>query len=197
MDGITLHLLVSLKKEIMGFKDLINSIDWNKNIIMLIMYSVIIMIYTNSYLMPIIDDHKINLMEHKRSNSLENQINLNKNSVEKQLKEKLEQARDIYDWLRKDADVDSIKEYMVKKHMSHVKIQKLDNHIMNDEIEITKFQISGELAKSTDIIGLISNINEVKNSIKVSLPINIRKEANKIKVDFIIDVYHSTYNLSS
>lgn len=176
----------------MNFKELINGIDWNKNIIMLIIYSAVIVVYIHYYLMPIVNAHKENIINYKRANNIENKISINKSEIENKLKEKLEQTRITYKELRKNIEIKEIQEY-IKKYISNVNIKEIGKQIIPEQIEITTLKITGELKKSIDIIDLVNNINNVKNSIRVSLPIDIKKDSNKIKVDFIIDIYRSTY----
>ena len=177
----------------MNFTDTINSIDWSKNIIMLVIYTSIIMICFNAYLLPIVEEHKDYAIGQKRINNLFNKIDSEALNLEEQFKLQFHQNKDVYNSIRKTIDIKDIENYL-SKYIENIKVELKD--IRKDgDLNITTLRVSGSIEKSENIIDAINKLNNLDNSVKISFPFTIKKNKNKLDVDLYIQLFFTTYQI--
>ena len=177
----------------MNFIDAINSIDWSKNIIMLVVYTSIIMICSNAYLIPIVEEHKDYLLNQRRINNLFNRIDSEVSNLQKQFELQFKQNKDVYDNIRKAINTEDVRKYL-SQYISNIKVEP-KNTTKEGDISITSLHISGSIEKSENIIDLINKLNNLDNSVRISFPLDIKKNKNKLDLDFYILLYYTEYEI--
>lgn len=176
----------------MRFFDFLNDIDWSKNIILFIAYIMTILFSLAFYLMPIIQDHKIQNLDYKRTKSLDSAINQNANTLQQNIDTMLKQNINTYQNIRNEINIKDLEEY-TKKYINNAVIS--DNGIKDsaNSIKIQNISIQGYTKHTKEIIDFISNLKSFNHSIRVAFPINIMKQKDNLKADFSINVYYSDY----
>ncbi|RAX54956.1 hypothetical protein CCY99_02095 [Helicobacter sp. 16-1353] len=176
----------------MRILEFLNDIDWSKNIILFIVYIMVVVFCILFYLMPIIQNHRMQTLDYKKIQNLDYTINNNVEILNHNLQTMLEKDKQVYKNIRNKIDVEDLQQY-ISKFLNNVKIVDEGTESNNDNIEINKIYISGEAKNTQEIISLIENLKLVNNSVRINFPINITKQNNILKVEFGIKIYHSSY----
>lgn len=177
----------------MNFTDTINSIDWSKNIVMLVIYTSIIMICFNAYLLPIVEEHKDYAIGQKRINNLFNKIDSEASNLEEQFKLQFNQNKYVYDSIRKTIDIKDVENYL-SKYIENIKVE-LKGTKKDGDLNITTLHVSGSIEKSENIIDAINKLNNLDNSVKISFPLTMKKNQNKLNIDLYIQLFFTTHQI--
>lgn len=180
----------------MKFLDFLNDVDWGKNIIFLIIYMLITMSSVLFYLMPIIDNHKIQTINYKKTQNLDQTINENISLIKNNMQSMLKNNQKIYDNMRNKINMEELKQY-IDNYLSNATIIDEGMSAENNDIQINKINIIGNAKNTKDIMNLIEKLENLNNSIRIGFPINITKQNNILKVEISIKVYYSFYVLDS
>lgn len=169
----------------------IENVDWNKNIIFLILYVSIIVMCAFFYLFPIMDSYKSAIMEYRKTNILDTQINTTLSHLQQTQDSFLKDNEDIFNRLKKSIDMSEIRQF-VASHIKDVKITDLG--VINGEngIKIQTLKINGKTNNIKHIKSLIANISTLENSIRIAFPISIHKDKNMLFVEISMMIYNST-----
>lgn len=167
-------------------RDFIDNIDWNKNIIYLILYMSIIVLCVYIYLTPVMDSYKSAIMEYRKTNILESQLDSALNSLQKQQETFLSENVEIFKQLQIVPKQEEINAYMMK-YLRDVKVAELG--ISGDEIKIHRFKITGRTPNIMNIKNLIIDISTLEASAKITFPLSIRKDKKMLFVEMEIEVY--------
>lgn len=175
--------------------EFLNDIDWSKNIILFIVYMVVILFCILFYLMPIIQNHRVQMLDYKKTQNLDYTINKNVDILKNNLKTMIEKDNQIYKNIRNKIDIQELQKY-ISGFLTNVKI--VDNKVesKDNNIETNKIYISGEAKSTQEIMSLMESLANLNNSIRIGFPVNIVKQNNVLKIEFAIEVYHSNYAFS-
>ena len=176
----------------MKFFDFLSDIDWSKNIILLIVYILVVLFCLAFYFIPIMQNHKIQSLDFKRIQSLDNAITNNENTLQNDLDSILKENN--HHSIRNKIDIKSLENY-TKKYINNAKI--IDNGIKDstNNIKIQNINISGTTKHTKEILGFIKDLENLNNNIRIGFPIDINKQANNLKVNLSINIYYSDYEL--
>ncbi len=177
----------------MNFINFLNEIDWNKNIIFFIIYMTIILFCISFYFMPVMQSHKLQTLDYKRAQNLNDAINENINKLQIDMDNIRKQNTSLYQNMRNKIDINKLEIY-ARKYLNNITIQS--NEIVNstNNIEIQSISIKGYANHTKEIIELINNLKELNHSIRIGFPISITKQQDRLKVSLIINIYYSSYN---
>ena len=167
-------------------KDFIDNIDWNKNIIFLILYMSIIVLCVYIYLTPVMDSYKSAIMEYRKTNVLESQLDSALNNLQKQQEVFLSENIEVFKRLQIVPKQEEIHAYMMK-YLRNVKVVELG--VSGDEIKIHRFKITGRTPNIMNIKNLITDISTLKTSAKIAFPLSIRKDKKMLFVEMEVEVY--------
>ena len=175
----------------MSFLNFIDSVDWNKNIIFLIVYVSIVALCAFLYLFPIMDSYKSAIMEYRKTNILDTQINTTLTQLQTQQDSFLKDNAEIFTRLKKEIDISKIRQF-VASHIKDVEIDDLGVIDAENGIRIQTLKITGKTSDLKQIKNLIANISTLENSVRIAFPISIRKENNSLFVEMSMMIYNST-----
>lgn len=167
-------------------KDFIDNIDWNKNIIFLILYMSIIVLCVYIYLTPVMDSYKSAIMEYRKTNVLESQLDSALNNLQKQQEVFLSENIEVFKRLQTLPKQEEIHAYMMK-YLRNVKVAELG--VSGDEIKIHRFKITGRTTNIINIKNLITDISTLEASAKITFPLSIRKDKKTLFVEMEVEVY--------
>lgn len=174
----------------------INEVNWGKHIIFLLIFISIAGLFAFFYLLPIIERYKIQVVEFKRSENLDSQIAKNIANLEQNRDLLLDKNMAVFKHLRNEIDLNNFKNEL-KKYLDSVKITKLEQVYDKDSIVISNIKISGILRKIGDIKALFDFITSLNQSSRISFPIELKKQNSALKIEFIMQIYNSKYNLNN
>lgn len=167
-------------------RDFIDNIDWNKNIIYLILYVSIVALCVYIYLSPVMDSYKSAIMEYRKTNILESQLDSALDNLQKQQEIFLSENIEIFKRLQNIPKQEEINAYVMKYLRN---IQVADLGVSGDEIKIYRFKITGRTPNIMNIKNLISDISALEASTKITFPLSIRKNKNMLFVEMEVEVY--------
>ena len=176
----------------MKFFDFLNDIDWSKNIILFIIYTLVVLFALAFYFIPIMQNHKIQTLDYKRIQSLDNVIANNENTLQKDLDSLL--SANTHHSIRNKINMQELESY-IKKYINNAKI--IDNGIQDstNNIKIQNISIQGHTKHTKEIIDFINNLESLNNNIRIGFPIDITKQENNLKINLSINIYYSDYKL--
>lgn len=176
----------------MRFFEFLNDVDWSKNIILFIIYMAVVLFCILLYLTPIIQNHRIQMLDYKKIQNLDYTISNNTEIFKSNLQAMEKKNQDIYKDMRNELNINDLQKY-ISKFLSNAKILDGGISIDDNSIKTHTIHISGEVKSTKNIMALMDSLTKLNNSIRIGFPINITKHNNLLKVEFAIVVYNSTY----
>lgn len=179
--------------------DFINDIDWSKNIIFFILYMTIISLSVIFYLAPIIQNHKLQTQDYKKSQNLQSSINKNMALLQDNLEKITRENNVIYKSMRHQINLKDIEKYLAD-FMTHITITDNGVESKDNDTQIQHITISGNIKGTRNLISLFENIDKLGNSIRIAFPLKIEKQNNAshtLKATFGFDVYYSNYPIQN
>lgn len=182
----------------MSIFDIIDSVDWNKNIIFLVLYITIVVLCVFIYLMPLMDNYKSVIMEYRKTNILDNQINTTLDRLKGSEIDILRDNMEVFERLRHEITVKDLQKY-ARTHIKGANIEDLGVVEAENGIMIHNFKIFGQTRKLIDIKNLLANIATLENSVRIAFPITITKEQRRgvLNAEISLMVYNSTRDISA
>lgn len=177
--------------------DFVNDIDWSKNIVYLIVYILIISFCALFYLLPIIQNHRTQTFDYKKSQNLESNINLNIDALNRELQATMTQNATIRQNMRNHIDLKALEKHL-SAFMTRLKVSDLGIHESDEHIQIQRVSVSGHITSTTKLIALIESLDGLENSVRLAFPLDIQKPQNArngLNVSFALHIYYSTYAL--
>lgn len=175
----------------MSIFNFIDNVDWNKNIIFLLLYVSIVALCVFLYLFPIMDSYKSAIMEYRKTNILDTQIHTTLTHLQQTQDDFLQDNISIFQKLKKEPNISEIRQYVA----SHIKDSEIaDLGVVNGEnhIKIQTLKINGKTNNIEHIKNLIANISTLENSIRIAFPIIIKKDKNMLFTEISMMIYNST-----
>ncbi|RDU65508.1 hypothetical protein [Helicobacter sp. MIT 14-3879] len=179
----------------MRFIEIINEIDWGKNVIFLILYINIIIICVFFYLIPMLDTYRTTVAEYKKMYNLDMQVKNTLGQLNKNNNNTLKENAVIFKNLRSNIKIENIQNY-VNKYLSNAKLEDLETKELENNIKINTIKIYGNANSINNIIELINNLTSLDASIRVFFPLVIHKKQNILYLEISIAIYTSTYMLN-
>lgn len=176
----------------MKFINFLNEVDWSKNIIFFIIYTMIIFFCLAFYFIPIMQNHKLQTLDYKRTQNLNNAINANIQKLQNEMNITMQQNANTHQNMRNKIDIAKLEEY-TKRYFNNATIKDQKITDSNNNITIQSIAIEGYAKHTKEVIDFIDNIKELNHSIRTSFPINIIKQKDLLKVDLKIQIYYSDY----
>lgn len=177
----------------MSFLNFIDSVDWNKNIIFLIVYVSIVALCAFLYLFPIMDSYKSAIMEYRKTNILDTQINTTLTQLQTQQDSFLKDNAEIFSRLKREIDISEIRQF-VASHIKDVAIDDLGVIDAKNGIRIQTLKIKGKTSDLEQIKSLIANISTLENSVRIAFPIIIYKKGNTFFIEMNLQIYNAESN---
>lgn len=175
----------------MNFFDFIEHIDWNKNIIFLILYICIVVLCVFVYLFPLMDHYKASVVEYRKTEILDTQINSALSHLQRTKSELLRENAATFARLDKKFDLSQVQKY-ADSYLTGAKIKDLGVRDSENGIKIRTLEISGESRNLGHIKNFVTNIEALENSVRVAFPIIISKDSPRgaLKVRLSIMIYN-------
>lgn len=178
----------------MRFLDFIDNVDWNKNIFYLIIYISIVVLCVFFYLFPIMDSYKSAVMEYRRTNVLDNQIEGTLASLKAGREKFLSENAEIFTRLAKAVDSTEIRAF-AGNYIKEIKISDLGIKNSENGIKIHRFKLEGKSRNLAQIKDLIANISTFPNIARIAFPLTIRKNANIFFIEMELWIYSVESNV--
>lgn len=175
-------------------KDFIDNIDWNKNIIFLILYMSIIVLCVYIYLTPVMDSYKSAIMEYRKTNVLESQLDSALNNLQKQQEVFLSENIEVFKRLAKEVDSAEIKVF-ASNYLKVIKISDLGIKNGENGTKIHRFKLEGKSQNLAKIKDLIANISTLPNITHIAFPLTIRKNASTFFIELELWIYSLESNV--
>lgn len=172
----------------MRFLNFIDNIDWNKNIFYLIIYVSIIVLCAFFYLFPIMDNYKSAVMEYRRTNVLDAQIEGTLASLNTAQEKFLNENVEIFTKLAKAVDEAEIRAF-ASNYLKEINISDLGVKNGENNLKIHHFKLEGKARNLAQIKDLIANISTLPNTTRIAFPLIIRKKANTFFIDMELWIY--------
>lgn len=177
----------------MRFLDLINDINWGKNITFLLLYICIVIACVYFYLIPTLDTYKIANSEYKKANSLNTQVEASLNQLDKSKAATLKANEEVFSNLREKVSLDALREY-ASKYFYDIKLQAGESKSLQDDIQTTSIKIYAKSKGIDSIIAFIKNLDMLKASIRASFPLVIKKQDGYLSLEITLIIYNSSYS---
>lgn len=181
----------------MSIFDIIDNVDWNKNIIFLVLYITIVVICIFIYLVPLMDNYKSVIMEYRKTNILDNQINTTLDRLKGSEKDILKDNAVVFERLHSEMNAKDLQKYATS-YIKGAKVEDLGVVDAENSIKIHSFKITGQTRKLANIKNLLANISTLKNSVRIAFPITISKDERRgiLEFEIAIMIYNSTRDIS-
>ncbi|MGX2983438.1 hypothetical protein [Helicobacter sp. 23-1045] len=168
-------------------RDFIESIDWSKNIVFLLLYAGILVACASLYLLPVMDSYKSAVTELRKTDILKTQLDSAISALKAEQEAFLSENAEVFTKLQKSPDKSEITKY-ANKYLKDIKIAESTAE-STENITIHTFKISGKSQNLGKIKDLTANISTLQNSAKIAFPLTIRKEKNTLFVEISVEVY--------
>ena len=169
-------------------RDFIDNIDWNKNIIFLILYVSIVVLCVYIYLFPVMDSYKSAIMEYRKTNVLESQLDSALSSLQRQQNTFLDENAEVFTRLAKAVDIAEIRAF-ASKYLKENKISDLGIKNTENDIKIHRFKLEGKSQNLTQIKDLIANITTLPSIARIAFPLTIHKTSNTFFIEMELWIY--------
>lgn len=181
----------------MSILDIIDNVDWNKNIIFFIIYITIVVLGVFMYLMPLMDIYKSVVMEYRKTNILDNQINATLEQLKGNETSILQENIAVFERLQHKADIKAIQKY-ARTYIKGAKVEDLGTKDAENGIKVQGFKIIGEARNLSSIKNLLAHIDTLPNSVRITFPITIHKDERRrvLNVEISLMVFNSTRDIS-
>ncbi len=182
----------------MSIFDIIDNVDWNKNIIFLVLYITIVVLCVFIYLVPLMDNYKSVIMEYRKTNILDNQINTTLDRLKGSETEILRDNMEVFERLQHKMTAKDLQKY-ARTHIKGANVEDLGVVEAENGILIHSFKITGHTRKLLNIRNLLSNVRELQNSVRIAFPITITKDERRGVLEFEVTlmIYNSTRDISA
>ncbi len=182
----------------MSIFDIIDNVDWNKNIIFLVLYITIVVLCVFIYLVPLMDNYKSVIMEYRKTNILDNQINTTLDRLKGSETEILRDNMEVFERLQHKMTAKDLQKY-ARTHIKGANVEDLGVVEAENGILIHSFKITGQTRKLLNIRNLLSNVRELQNSVRIAFPITITKDERRrvLNAEISVMVYNSTRDISA
>lgn len=182
----------------MSIFDIIDNVDWNKNIIFLVLYITIVVLCVFIYLMPLMDNYKSVIMEYRKTNILDNQINTTLDRLKGSETDILRDNMEVFERLQHKLSAKDLQKY-ARTHIKGANVEDLGVVEAENGIMIHSFKITGQTRRLLDIRNLLSNVKALPNSVRIAFPITITKDERRGVLEFEVAlmIYNSTRDISA
>ncbi len=182
----------------MRIVDIINSVDWNKNIIFLVLYITIVVMGGFFYLVPLMDSYKSVIMEYRKTNILDNQINARLDNIKSNEENMLRENIAVFERLSRQITAKELQKY-ASTFINGVKVADLGVTEAENNIKIHSFKITGNTRNLTNIKNLIRNLSTLQNSVRIAFPIVLAKDSNhkRLNIEITLMVYNTARDISA
>lgn len=177
--------------------DIINNVDWNKNIIFLVLYITIVVLCVFLYLTPLMDTYKSTIMEYRKTNILDNQINVTLDKIKGNEDSILRENLSVFERLSRKITAKELQKYAMS-FISGVKVNDLGITNAENGIKIHSFKITGQTKSISNLKNLLGNLSALQNSVRIAFPIIISKDEKRkiLGVEITLMVYNSSRDIS-
>ena len=181
----------------MSVFDIIDSVDWNKNIIFLILYVTIVVMSVFVYLVPLMDNYKSVIMEYRKTNILDNQINATLDNIKGNEDNILRENIAVFERLAHKADIGTIQKY-ARTYIKGAKVEDLGVAEAENGITIHSFKITGQTRNLANVKNLLANISTLQNSVRIAFPIVLAKDEKRriLNAEISIMIYNTSRDIS-
>lgn len=181
----------------MSVFDIIDNVDWNKNIIFLILYVTIVVMSVFLYLVPLMDNYKSVIMEYRKTNILDNQINTTLDKLKGNEDSILQDNIAVFERLGQKADIKAIQKY-ARTYIKGAKVEDLGVAQAENGITIHSFKITGQARSLSNIKNLLANLSHLENSVRIAFPITIAKNEKRriLNTEISIMIYNTSRDIS-
>ena len=182
----------------MSVFDIIDSVDWNKNIIFLILYVTIVVMSVFVYLVPLMDNYKSVIMEYRKTNILDNQINATLDNIKGNEENILRENIAVFERLSHKADIGTIQKY-ARTYIKGAKVEDLGVAEAENGITIHSFKITGQTRSLANVKNLLANISTLQNSVRIAFPIVLAKDEKRriLNAEISIMIYNTSRDISN
>lgn len=181
----------------MSVFDIIDNVDWNKNIIFLILYVTIVVMSVFVYLVPLMDNYKSVIMEYRKTNILDNQINTTLDRLKGNEDSIFQDNIAVFTRLGQKADIKAIQKY-ARTYIKGAKVEDLGVAQAENGITIHSFKITGQARSLSNIKNLLANLSHLENSVRIAFPITIAKDEKRriLNTEISIMIYNTSRDIS-
>lgn len=182
----------------MSIFDIIDNVDWNKNIIFLVLYITIIVLAVFIYLVPLMDNYKSVIMEYRKTNILDNQINTTLDRLKGSEINILRDNMAVFERLQHNLSTKDLQQY-ANAYIKGANVEDLGVAEAENGIKIHSFKITAQTRKLSNVKHLLTNISTLQNSVRIAFPITITKDERRgvLNVEISLMVYNSTRDISA
>ena len=182
----------------MSIFDIIDNVDWNKNIIFLVLYITIVVLCVFIYLVPLMDNYKSVIMEYRKTNILDNQINATLDRLKGSETDILRDNMEVFERLQHKLSAKDLQKY-ARTHIKGANVEDLGVVEAENGILIHSFKIMGQTRRLLNIRNMLSNVRALQNSVRIAFPITITKDERRGVLEFEVAlmIYNSTRDISA
>ena len=182
----------------MSIFDIIDNVDWNKNIIFLVLYITIVVLCVFIYLVPLMDNYKSVIMEYRKTNILDNQINATLDRLKGSETDILRDNMEVFERLQHKLSTKDLQKY-ARTHIKGANVEDLGIVEAENGILIHSFKITGQTRRLLNIRNMLSNVRALQNSVRIAFPITITKDERRGVLEFEVAlmIYNSTRDISA
>ena len=182
----------------MSIFDIIDNVDWNKNIIFLVLYITIVVLCVFIYLVPLMDNYKSVIMEYRKTNILDNQINATLDRLKGSETDILRDNMEVFERLQHKLSAKDLQKY-ARTHIKGANVEDLGVVEAENGILIDTFKIMGQTRRLLNIRNMLSNVRALQNSVRIAFPITITKDERRGVLEFEVAlmIYNSTRDISA
>ena len=182
----------------MSIFDIIDNVDWNKNIIFLVLYITIVVLCVFIYLVPLMDNYKSVIMEYRKTNILDNQINATLDRLKGSETDILRDNMEVFERLQHKLSAKDLQKY-ARTHIKGANVEDLGVVEAENGILIHSFKITGQTRRLLNIRNMLSNVRALQNSVRIAFPITITKDERRGVLEFEVAlmIYNSTRDISA
>lgn len=177
--------------------DIINNVDWNKNIIFLVLYITIVVLCVFLYLTPLMDTYKSTIMEYRKTNILDNQINVTLDKIKGNEDSILRENLSVFERLSRKITAKELQKYAIS-FIDGVKVNDLGITNAENDIKIHSFKITGQTKSISNLKNLLGNLSALQNSVRIAFPIIISKDEKRkiLDIEITLMAYNSSRDIS-
>lgn len=178
-------------------RDFIDNIDWGKNLIFLIVYAGIVSLCIFIYLVPIMDNYKSAIMEYRKTNILDNQINTTLERLKQSEANLVRNNSEVFARLGREVDLKELQTF-ARAHIKGAKVADMGIAEAENGIAIHSFKITGQTRNLASVKNLIASVSELESSVRIAFPITINKRQgrNTLEFEMTIMVFNAKRDIS-
>lgn len=178
-------------------RDFIDNIDWGKNLIFLIVYAGIVSLCIFIYLVPIMDNYKSAIMEYRKTNILDNQINTTLERLKQSEANLVRENSAVFTRLGREVDLKELQTF-ARTHIKGAKVADMGIAEAENGIAIHSFKITGQTRSLASVKNLIASVSGLESSVRIAFPITIHKRQgrNTLEFEMTIMVFNAKRDIS-